>query len=570
MTRTYLASFVLDGRPRPVPPRLAALLAASGCKATTNGALTLFVDGGQRVRRAADGAGFVLGQVFEGDEAAPNELTLGLSGEAIVRHYWGSYVALLPRPDSLTIVRDPSGGLGCYHAVSNGIFYATSAPHLLFDAGILTPDLDWEVIGQSLTRHATRGAATALRGIAEVLPGTALSVSASGSSHHPVWDPWRSAGAPPPRDPAGALHDVLAATLAAWGRTVSRPLIEISGGLDSAIVAAGIAPAAPSASLITFAAVPGDPDETLYARAIADHLGLDLRIAHPQVGDVDLTVSLSHDLPRPNARAFVQAADRESLRHAQEIDADAFVSGGGGDDVFCYLRTILPALDRLEDEGVVPMLATLGDIARMNHATVWDAVRLLARRMVRGKSGKAVGDVSMLGPQFRELEPVVAAQASNRNGRPGKADHVAGVLSIHNYLEGNMRSGFAPILSPLLSQPIVECCLSIPAWRWCEGGRNRAVARRSFMDRLPPLVIERRSKGSFDGFCAQLFETNRQLIGELLLAGRLVENGLVDPSAVALALQTPFPPAATITRALALVDVESWVRSWQSRPFQRL
>src|SRR3546814_20503507 len=92
--------------------------------------------------------------------------------------------------------------------------------------------------------------------------------------------------------------------------------------------------AAEGASLISFASAPGDPDDTLYAQALAQHLGLELENANPRVEDVDLTRSLGRDLPRPNARAFGQAADMQSLRHNRAIGADAFLRGGGGADVY--------------------------------------------------------------------------------------------------------------------------------------------------------------------------------------------------------------------------------------------
>src|SRR3546814_14815300 len=82
----------------------------------------------------------------------------------------------------------------------------------------------------------------------------------------------------------------------------------------------------------------------------------------------------------------------QSLRHARAIGADAFFSGGGGDDVFCYLRTVLPAIDRLRIEGFRAMLETTGDIARMTHANIWDALLKVTRRAIRSEErrvGKA-------------------------------------------------------------------------------------------------------------------------------------------------------------------------------------
>jgi asparagine synthase (glutamine-hydrolysing) len=542
----------------------------------SGGDLLLFADPRLPVREIAGKRGWVIGQLFErsGSQATAHPgIQLSPSGAAkLTKHFWGSYVALEDDGDCLRVVRDPSGGLACYHLVLDGDHFFTSIPHLLFECGLARAEIDWTEIARSLAEHAARGSRTVIRGVDELLAGRLLTLSGGKMEQVPTWSAWDHAAAELIGEPAEALEQILCSTLGAWGRTLRRPLIEISGGLDSAVVAAGMARASPDASLITFAAAPGDPDETPYARAIAERLGLDLAIVQPFVEEVDLGRSLSAKLPRPNARAFTQAADALSLRHGRAIGADAFVSGGGGDDVFCFLRTILPAIDRLRAEGGRAMLSTAMDIAVMNHSTVWEALYRTVRRLVRRRPGTSPVDL-------RFLSCDVAAQPSSPTGdsegeraderRPGKAEHVRSVLTIHNYLEGHARAEYAPILSPLLSQPIVECCHSIPAWRWCEGGRNRAVARRAFRDRLPQPVLERRSKGHFDGFCAALFEANRELVRAMLLEGQLARQGLLDRSAIELALRNPLTAAETVARLLALVDVESWTASWLSRAAQR-
>lgn len=520
----------------------------------------LFLSDDLQLRALGDG-GVVIGHLFDAaGRPAPSRLRDGLFDKerpSIVDRYWGTYLAMIVGGSRVRLLRDPSGGLATYHVTVGDTLYVTSAPHLLIDCGAISLDLDWEIIARSLSHHDARGPETALRGIAELPPGWAMIVGEGGVPAAPAWDPWTSASNVHCHDAVSILDQALTTTLAAWGRTARRPLIEISGGLDSAIVAAGVAAVAPDASLISFAPAPGDPDETFYARALADHLGLPLEIVRPQVDDVDLTRSIGRDLPRPNARAFVQAADLMSLRHAKAIGADAFFSGGGGDDVFCYLRTILPAIDRMQADGIRAMLATCADIAAMNHATVWDALWKLGSRLVRGAPPRPAND------------PLAPLATSDSSVPPGKNAHVEAVLSIHNYLEGHQRAAFAPIRSPLLSQPIVECCLSIPTWSWCANGQNRAIARQAFADRLPPLLLQRRSKGSFDGFCARLFDRRRKVIGEMLLDGHLARQGLIDREQVDRALHDPFPSSETSGRLLALVDAESWVAGWIDRRPQR-
>ncbi len=419
----------------------------------------LFLSDDLQLRILSDG-GIVIGHLFDSaGRPAPSRLCDNLFDNeraSIVDRYWGSYLAMVAGATRFRLLRDPSGGLAVYHVTVGDTLYVTSAPHLLIDCSVIALELDWDIIGRSLSHHDVRGPGTALRGITELLPGWAITVGEGAMPAGPVWDPWASASKNHHRDAVSILDQALTKTLAAWGRVARRPLIEISGGLDSAIVAAGVAAVAPDAALISFAPAPGDPDETCYALALADHLGLPLEILRPRVDDVDLTRSFGRDLPRPNARAFVQAADLISLRHAQAIGADAFFSGGGGDDVFCYLRTILPAIDRLQADGVRAMLATCAQLAAMNHATVGDALWKVARRLVRGAARRPRDGPSDL----RHPAPAGIRQTLMMSGSsipPGKAAHVEAVLSIHNYLEGHQRTAFAPILSPLLSQPIIEC-----------------------------------------------------------------------------------------------------------------
>jgi asparagine synthase (glutamine-hydrolysing) len=574
VTQSYLACLFDSGMPETIAPRLDAALKRHGCvQRPSRTGMLLFAGNDLPLRTVADGHAILIGHLFEcsGQSASP-DIAVDLSPDgmgAMTERLWGSYVMLgFSDGGRVHAFRDPSGGLACYHARLAGVHYFTSVPHLLVDCGLLSAELDWTVIEGALVRHSARSAETAIRAIDELLPGTLLSGAGDRIERRQIWDPWRHASATPAEEPAEALRKTLCSSLGAWGRSFQRPLIEISGGLDSAIVAAGLSPAAPGTSLITFAAAPGDPDETAYAKAIAEHLALPLEIVVPRTEDVDLGRSLSSNLPRPNARAFTQAADAQSLRHAGAIGADAFVSGGGGDDIFCYLRTVLPAVDRLQAEGVRAMLASAMDVAVMNHSTLWDALARILRRLVRGGPSRSRLDLRFIAPEAASAAcaPVIEVKTDRT---PGKSAHVRGIMTIHNYLEGHARSDLAPILSPLLSQRIVECCLSIPTWQWCENGRNRAVARRAFQGRLPPIVLERRSKGCFDGFCASLFDSNRELVRAMLLEGRLAEHGLLDLQALEAAIRNPSPSAETVARLLALVDVESWIGSWIARPAQR-
>jgi asparagine synthase (glutamine-hydrolysing) len=521
------------------------------------------------------GAGLIWGHLFDRATAArllSAQESMMAPADIFIANHWGGYLAIRRRGGSVEILRDPSGALPCYQAAIDGTQVFTSRPALLFDSGLCKPDIDWTVVAQSLAFRDLRPARTALRGVSELLPGMAATLTGNQLETRCLWSPWTFTGRSLEIDnmptATALLHDTVQQCVAAWGSCFTRPIVEISGGLDSAIVAAGLASSLPLA--LTFGPTIGDPDELPYARAIAGQLDLDLTTVSLDIADVDLQHSCAQDLPRPCARGFAQALDRPLQAQARAIGADAFFSGGGGDNVLCSLQSVLPAIDRIHRYGIGPgAYRTVVDIARLAQVTSWQVLATTARRALRARrryptayrnrylSEAATRDLPWpAGNPWLEAEPAALS---------GKRKHVWSLTGIHNYLEGHDRLQIAPIVSPLLSQPVAELCLRIPTWLWCAGGNNRAVARAAFADRLPAPVIARRTKGAFDGFGAALIDANRPLLCELLLDGPLVREDLIARDRVAQALDRPLSDGEQIVDLLALADVAAWVNAWEQR-----
>ena len=149
---------------------------------------------------------------------------------------------------------------------------------------------------------------------------------------------------------------------------------------------------------------------------------------------------------------------------------------------------------------------------------------------------------------------------------PGRLAHIDMLMGIQNHIEGYDRTIRPPVVSPLLCQPIVEACLAIPSWRWCEGGINRSVARRAFRDMLPPSIIDRTSKAGPDSLMAVVFERDRSILREQLLDGLLRRERIIDPIAVETALADPETGRGQLFyRLLNLAEAEAWARSWADR-----
>ncbi|WP_066793585.1 asparagine synthase-related protein [Sphingomonas soli] len=541
-----------------------------------NRALTYLASPDLPVALLPDDAGVLIGHAFarSGRCAAPAPETLihyaatAKAGE-IVNAIWGGYLLIRTGAGPATVLRDPSGAVSCYHApLTSGRAIASDAA-LLAASGLIAPVIAWEQVASTALHVDARSASTALSPIEELLPGTELCLDRRLVRPVLHWKPSTHL-VPLTHDfgeAAALVREAALASIGAWGARFARPLLQLSGGLDSSIVAAGLGRASIPAQCMTFRGRGSDLDEVRYAKVVADHFGFPLHPLAPDPSDIDLSRSAAAALPRPHARSFAQVLDRLSLTLAREIHADAFFSGAGGDDVFCYQGSVLPAIDRLALEGWRGFDATLRDLSTLREVAYWDALRKAAKRYLYPRPTRAwFRQTAFLTDQCARDTPDPAEHAWNadcRDALPGKRAHVAGLVRIHNFLEAHEYQAHAPLVCPLLAQPLVEACLGVPSWLWCAGGRNRAVARAAFTDILPETILARRAKGSFDGFAARLVEDRRGALRELLCDGLLAEHRIVDRAAVATRLDAAAPvPGDDANRLLDLADIEAWARSW--------
>jgi asparagine synthase (glutamine-hydrolysing) len=536
---------------------------------------TLLILGDPQLPRVAlaGEAGLLIGYAFDRTTNARIVVPFPAQDEPadiLIDRIWGGYVALRTRNATPEVLREPSGTVPSYHLEVDDVHIVTSRPDLLLTTGLLEPEIDWTILTQGLVYRDLKSARTPLRGVSEILPGVAARLFPTGLDIGCAWSPWTHVARGNPgmtmTDARQIVADRLDQCLTAWGSCATRGLTEISGGLDSAIVAAGIARSSAHITGLTYAAIKGDPDETPYARAIAIHCGLALEVEQPSIDGVDIAATGAELLARPYARIFARPFDRAAQHVAQECDADMFFGGGGGDNVFSYQRTLSPAIDRIRATGIGRgAWETMGDLAELGETSIWHIAARVARRMRRPTA-------PLWRPQAGFLDAQAIADLPSPYGHPwsnvppkqlpGKVAHVAALMRAQNHVEGHGRQRMAPMINPLLSQPLMEACLTIPGWLWCSGGRNRAVARAAYADRLPASVIARQSKGTFDSFSARLFAANRDSIRTLLLEGVLAQHVTLDRSAIEAALATPLPDGEAIVQLWSLVDAETWARSW--------
>jgi asparagine synthase (glutamine-hydrolysing) len=122
-----------------------------------------------------------------------------------------------------------------------------------------------------------------------------------------------------------------------------------------------------------------------------------------------------------------------------------------------------------------------------------------------------------------------------------------------------------PRVSPLISQPLIEVALRMPALLHCKFARDRAVARAAFADVLPPEILQRGlGKGGPGLWAKEVIENNVEFLREFLLDGVLVERRLIDRTKLETALSPRIAKSTVVAGDIfAKLYIEGWLRAWQ-------
>ncbi len=479
--------------------------------------------------------------------------------------YWGNYVAFSAHEaGQFEVLRAPLTGMPLYWIRIDKSLVCFSHLALVERLG-LDLKVDWDFVRHSLAYRGLRTARTGLAGVSELLAGTRLHVG-NATRVETIWSPWNFVEADRLCDAAvwaPELEQRAIDCIASWAAGRPGILLELSGGLDSSIVAAGLAASGADFVGVTVATASADGDERRYARDVAERCGIRLIEASHDDALIDLARAPAHLAPRPAAYGVLHGFDVAIGEAMHDLGRPALFSGIGGDNVFAYSHSIAPALDAWSQFGPgLTVLRVLRDVAQVTDTTIWHAASAAIRRWRRGAAYAGWAretnfTMTELLPSAPELHPW---QMGTDGMAIGKRQHVDALIRITDFLDRPDRWYDQDVIAPLLSQPLVELCLSIPSWNWIEGGRDRSVARTAFAARLPASVITRRSKGRLETMCAAAFLKDRERLVPLLLEGRLAHAGLLDRRAI----KAYFARGDVDTdfghfRLMEIADLELWI-----------
>lgn len=533
--------------------------------------LRIWTDAQTPLLASTDATAFLVGQLFQrGSGRSVEQLDRRWSEDKVLQEFWGNYALFTCQGrNQHRVLRDPSGAVPVYHYARNDLnLYASDADMLR--AAItseLRPDPDF--VRHWLSFSGLRTARAGLVGVRELLPGEARTVSRDGAETRLAWNPWRFAA---PREPfssfeeaATRLRKEILSTVPIHVPDGDDPVLQLSGGLDSSIVASALAHAARPFRAVTFATRSADGDERAFARIVASSSSAPLA----ELTEGRRTTQLELSGPpsfRPPPNAVLQPMKQDLADHLAASGATLVLGGAGGDNVFCLLSSASPALDALRQAGVRQAVATLRDVAEQANCTVWTAALAALRKARRAPTRRYWRrDLSFLAPAAAPGEPERHPWLDAPKGAlPGKKEHVEAIVSIHHFLDGLSSATGAAYLHPLLSQPVMELCLGIPSWQWIRGGRDRAVARQAFTGLVPDEILRRRNKGRLESMYVQAYMAARRQLEDHLLHGELHRLRIIDRESVRTYLRVTAEPRDTgYIRLFELAAMESWLRSWR-------
>lgn len=562
------------------------LLAAAWTLEGTIGRRTLWSRAGfdPPVTTLSRGRGWIIGEHHPMPGEAAGRLEPGAAGgEALARELsrtrWGRYVAVLPEGEDTVVYRDPSGHLAAHIWTLVGGVRVVASDATRLPAGLSPPRLGlrWDRIAVFL---ATAGGSTThllLDGSTAIGPGDAARLSGQDTiTTQAIWRPARFGhdALGDAEDAAEELvrrvDDCTAALATGHGRLV----VELSGGLDSAIVAASLGAAGEAGRVACWLNFAGDRVEGDERRYAADVVG---RLDAPLTSvDLPLDPLTVEDFAELGARLWPAVSgadagrDRCVVRVLADCGATGLMSGQGGDAVFFQMPTALVFADAWRRDGLSALRSPLlGNVSRRTRTSAWAVVSDALRGRARTPTGQDEAG-ALVTCEVREAARVVehawVGDADAKALPPGKALQVLAIANCHVYHGESRRGEAAAPLYPLLAQPVIELALRIGVPELAGASFDRPYARRAFRDRLPPSVIGRRAKGRLSVYFAHLVAASADNLRPYLLDGCLADAGLLDRRAVARILDPDqLIRAGRPAEVLRIAATEAWVRYWQTQ-----
>ena len=514
------------------------------------------------------------------------------SGEDAPAHLTGAYVlvALDAVRGTAVVCRDHLGARGLHHVTRGAdVFFAEHVVDLL-ELLPATPAPDRLALVQFIDRRALPPGRSLYAGVGRPAPGHALILDGTGAAVRSYWRPrCAPSGASTRAESAERLRHAAFAAIDRAAGDLRAPAVKLSGGLDSACVAAGLAaraPAAGAAPLALAGVFPAHPesDESPFIEQTAHVSGLELvrvpYVASPVFGPVREYIRRWR-LPPPSLNVWLW---QPLMTAALVRGVDGVLDGEGGDELFGASPYLIA--DRLRTgrlhaawtlAGRLPGLGADADLglrlAVLRAFGISGVVPVAAqrwrrrRRPLRAGVGPFVLDADVPG-----LLAGVDPWAFKRAGGPlWRADAVWRLVNGPDGMDaGHLRRDAVDAgldrRHPFLHDPLLlEGVLALPPEHMFDPARDRPLLRDALAGVIPESVRTRHAKSFFTALSTEaLAGAEGRTLLEQLASPAAPVRAYVRPEALGElgAIATAVGPARDVIagRLFCLAAVDCWLR----------
>lgn len=553
-----------------------------------DGLLVLHTEASERRFRAYDltDGGVVLGCLFRSGRSGVSSGEAGRltdaeltrihqsRGRSLADQYWGRYVAFVRASRSRwQVLRDPTGGMPCFFLSIDGLTAVFS--HMEDGLAIATASLsiDWNHIRGYLQFNRLVSSTTGFREVTQVLAGECVEIGEDTPTREFYWHPVRVVQRGPSlADPDKArrvMRDTVVDTIHCWASLYERILHELSGGLDSSIVVSCLASARPRPDTMCFNLYTETPegDERVFARAAAARAGFPLSETRLRPSAKPLSRMLSaSNIASPAFATFQSESEEIRARLAADQNIEAIFSGQGGDHLFLHRATGLIVADYFRQYGLGRgiLRCALG-YAQLTGSPLSSILRSAVRHefLRRGYDPYAalVEPFAFAGDSQMDLSVIRHQWINDAACVPvGKQLQIFDLIDTQYFYMRTCR--YADLVHPLISQPIMECCMCIPTYVLTQGGVDRGLTRSAFSTEVPAEILARTSKGGTTSYHYNTIVSSASFLREFLLDGALVREGVIDKARLEAGLSdASLIRGHNLDAIIKTVLAEAWVES---------
>jgi asparagine synthase (glutamine-hydrolysing) len=470
-------------------------------------------------------------------------------------------------PGGVHLARDVSGQRPLFFRSEGTAVYAASAELALLEAAGSSFEPEPAAIAAYLSLQAPPTGVCFLRGVQEVMAGSVVSLGSDGAQRQREAGPrlgCRSLRLRADADYAAAWREVLDVAVNDAVADADRAALSLSGGLDSAALAASWPGSERTPRLAVSWRLPGVPeaDESAWIDATAaacdfSVLAVDGSACPPLASGSGWP--MHPDTPLANPYRLLKQAQ---WRCARANGIDVLLSGNFGDHIHPGERDWLRAALRGGRFGVAMRELRL----RAAHGSLLrdPGVRSLARRLL-GRGPAALGPPAWLAPAARAAwRPPAAVPAWVADSvDPARFEALLGPLAAQHAAQD---TGFADaeglqVVHPYRDERVVDLALSIPTDVFSRGGVPKWLAREALRGRLPEMVRQRPKSGSLSPlFRHGLRELGRERVVRLLLEPGASWPRWLDAGRVRAALTADPPNDGDDLLLWLAISLELWLR----------